>query len=187
MMRRVAGLPWVMAMILVMLCVVGCTDKTKSTAQSGSADVPAAAHPKSAGDTGPGVLKIKGVSLGMNIDDVPAALRAAGVKLKASDEIIKVSGVKGVDDGYLFASSAGVYVHGNLEKAVTSMRFHSEVFAASEMTLDAFAEKLAADYGIPKFDGGTDGRQYNDPSGYRVRILAPSKKVTVERIPAAAK
>jgi len=130
---------------------------------------------------------IKGLSLGMNIDTVPAILQESlGVKCKVID----------MGSGYttgifgLFVASA------NKSKHVTMITYLSPIFNAADMEPEAFAREIINAYKIPETKPFLHnkpltrsievGHEYSSPDGWKIKIISPENSVVLEIIPKTA-
>lgn len=164
-----------LSMVIVVslfLASLGC-EKAKEAAQ----EVAKAAKAE------PKVLKVKGLYLGMNIDEVPAILK----NLLPKHE---VSQVKGDRHEYVVKIDAGLggAIIANKDKKVEVMSFSraivDDLFNSADMDAKSYAEKFMSSYNIPNMEPvpGKDWWQYTSPDGFKVSINAKYKITTIEKI-----
>lgn len=170
-----------LAGMLAIVPVAGCGKKAEEAGRGGAGRVPDA---REAAPPGPGALVIRGIRLGMKIDDVPAALKGAGVDI--SDGKGGEYAVEAAPGRYVFTDTDDVVVLADRGKSVYQATFFRTLFDAADLTPEAFAEEVRRAYSLPALSPTEAGWYYQDPSGYRLWILRDKKKVRLESIAAAA-
>lgn len=180
------------AVVLIgVLLVFGGCDKVKEASQK-VAKV-AKADPK--------VLKVKGLWLGMNIDEVPAILKKQLPKWS-------VSGVKDLSKGYYYIPGLisgliepgsrfivevggeiemGAHVVADKDKKVSGFMFGyavDDLFNSADMDAKSFAQKFVSSYNIPKMKPSSDMQswEYTSPDGFKVSINTKFKFLTIAKV-----
>jgi len=147
------------------------------------------------------VLEIKGVSIGMNISDVPAILAALGDTWEVSDVKNGEEELNEVGLAMYKIRSGGFFVDARNKTTQSFMNFtvsagkdgkvkfilipgpYAEVlFKAKEMEASEFVEAFAKGYKIPIFEVKDDmsGWYYTSPNGYKISIDT-EKTIEIER------
>lgn len=160
----------------------GCSDSSskpepKSTSPTESKSPPTVSGP-------PAVLKVKGLYLGMPIDEAIIRCNEGNKSIWIGSENMtkyckyEESSRKG--EGNVGHPSVGVYVEFSDNKA-KSIKLTDMVFDARDMQASDFAQKFISAYGIPELKPSDDRQywQYITPSGTRVKITA-NKNVIID-------
>lgn len=131
------------------------------------------------------ILKVKGLYIGMNIED---AAKQLGSLLKTDQVTINETPKDffiGKRDAYYQDIVSAWYIAAGLDKKVTYIKLRSDfvdtLFKTEGISGQKFTQTFIDSYHIPRMEGFGNGWTYTSPNGYKIKIYQ-DKSILIESV-----